>query len=103
MNNSSEARRQINNELKARSHNQQAKKTLEQITPEEIKDELKIDFYCECSDETCTSRVPMTLEEYDTLHNTPARFVITTGHHSPMVEKVTKIQADRAVVEKYAL
>ena len=72
-------------------------------TPEEFHDDLKIDFYCECSDESCAARVPMTFEEYETLHDTPAKFVLAKGHQSPMVEKVTKVEANRIVVDKYAL
>lgn len=103
MKNSSEARRQINNELKARSHNQRAKKILKAHTPKESLDGLKIDFYCECSDDTCNARVPLTIQEYDKVHKSPAAFVLAPGHQSPMVEKVTKTADDHIVVEKYAL
>jgi hypothetical protein len=103
MKNSSNARRQINNELKTRSHNQRVKKTLEHHAPDEVQDELVVDFYCECSDDTCTERIPMTFQEYDELHNSPAKFVLAPGHQSPMVEKVVKADGERTVVKKYAL
>lgn len=103
MSNSSDARRQINNELKIRSHNQKLKRVLEQTTPVDVKGNLRIDFYCECSNEHCNTRVPMTLTEYDKLHSNPARFVIAKGHESPKVERVAKVQAQKTIVEKYAL
>jgi hypothetical protein len=103
MKNSPDARRQINNELKARGHNQRAKKILEEHTPKEALDTLTVDFYCECSDAACNARVPLTFEEYDKLHSSEAAFVLAPGHQSPAVEKVTKANDDHMVVEKYAL
>ncbi|MBC7581672.1 hypothetical protein H7097_02260 [Aeromicrobium sp.] len=103
MKNSTEARRQVNNELKTRSHNMQVKKVLEHHTPQEVQNELSIDFYCECSSESCNARVPMSFEEYDDLHSTPARFVLAVGHESPMVEKVTSTDEGLIVVDKYSL
>ena len=103
MKNSSNARRKINNELKTRSHNQRVEKILDEHTPDEVHDELKVDFYCECSDDTCTVWVPMTFEEYEKLHNSPAKFVLAKGHQSAMVEKVVKAKGDHIVVKKYAL
>jgi hypothetical protein len=89
MKNSSDSRRQINNELKARSHNQRAKKILEEHTPKEALDTLTVDYYCECSDDNCTARVPLTFNQFEKLHKSPAA--------------VTKTADDHIVVEKYAL
>src|SRR6476469_7638949 len=102
MKNSSSARQQVNIELKTRNHNQRVKKILQNHTPEEVQSDLKIDFYCECSDDSCTKRVPMTFKEYDDLHNSPARFVLVKGHQSPMVEEVVKTDSGHLVVDKYA-
>ena len=103
MKNSSDSRRQINNELKSRAHNQRAKQILEHHVPDEVHKELKIDFYCECSDDTCTARVPLTFKEFDKLHSNPATFVLAPGHHSPAIEAIKKKGDDYFVVEKYAL
>jgi tRNA isopentenyl-2-thiomethyl-A-37 hydroxylase MiaE len=103
MKNSSEDRRKINNELNTRSYNQRSKKILKRHTPKELLDKLAIDFYCECSDDSCQARVAMTLDEYEKLHKSQTMFVIAPGHQSPTVEKVTKKQSDKLVVEKYAL
>src|SRR5690242_18207905 len=100
MKNSSNARRQINTELRTRSHNTRVKKMLEEHAPIEVQDDLVVDFYCECSDDNCNDRVPMTLQEYEKLHNSPAKFVLSPGHQSPMVEKVLKEEPDHTVVKK---
>lgn len=103
MKNSSNARRLVNSELKTRSHNKRVKKILAEHTPVEVQNELNVDFYCECSSDTCTVRVPMTFQEYDELHDSPAKFVLAKGHQSPMVERVTLDEPTLTVVEKYAL
>ena len=39
------------------------------------------DFVCECADDTCTSRVRMTAEQYEALRSTPGSFAVLPGHH----------------------
>jgi hypothetical protein len=103
MKNSSNARRMVNNELKTRSRNKRVKKILLEHTPPDAKNDLTVDFYCECSDDACNVRVPMTFEEYEKLHSSPNKFVLAKGHQSPLVEKVTETDGNTIVVEKYAL
>jgi hypothetical protein len=39
------------------------------------------DFVCECADDTCTSPVRMTAEQYEALRSTPGSFAVLPGHH----------------------
>lgn len=48
-----------------------------------------VTFICECSDETCVEKVPLTLDQYDEMRALPARFVVVPGHEAiPLVERV---------------
>lgn len=76
---------------------------IDEHTPPEEKANLAIDFHCECSSDDCTERITMTLQEYETLHSTEAKFVIAKGHEALLVEKITEFNPNNAVVEKYAL
>jgi hypothetical protein len=93
----------VNVELSTRAYNTKAKDMLKVHTPSELQDDLKIDFWCECSDPDCQQRVFLTLEEYEKLHNSKARFVLVEGHEEPAVEETRKKIGNYRVVEKEAL
>jgi len=93
----------INAELAARSFNTKAKDMLKKYTPKEPQKDLVIAFHCECSDENCQARVPLTLEQYERLHKSKAQFVLAKGHIEPKVEKVKARTPNFTVVEKNAL
>lgn len=93
----------INAELAARHTNTKTKDVLRDHIPKEHQPGLRIDFACECADSSCAERVPLTLLEYEKLHNDPARFVICKGHEVAKIEKVHKETINSLVVEKYAL
>lgn len=103
MQNSSSARNQINTELAVRAGNRRVKRVIKDHTPQEEQPGLKIDFYCECSDPSCSARLALTLEQYEKLHDEQSRFIIAKGHATPTVEKVVKTKHSLQVVEKYAL
>jgi hypothetical protein len=61
-------------------------------------------FVCECADETCVERVPMTVSQYDELRAIPARFVVMPGHEAtPLVEKVLFRTSRFSIVRKIGL
>ena len=63
-----------------------------------------IAFVCECADETCTERVPMTAAQYDEVRAIPARFVVVPGHEAtPLVEKVLFRTNEFSIVRKIGL
>lgn len=93
----------INAELAVRSFNTKAKNILKAHTPKGSQSDLVIAFHCECSDENCQERVPLTLRQYEKLHAHKAYFVLAKGHDEPAVEKVKAKAHGFAVVEKEAL
>jgi hypothetical protein len=76
---------------------------MKQHIPAEEHDTVKIEFYCECSDPDCRQKVPLTLEDYEQLHNKDSRFVIFPGHVTPAVERVIHNKPTMQVVDKFAL
>lgn len=57
-------------------------------------------FLCECSDETCFTRVPLVREEYEEVRAHPRRFVVALGHEG---EAQTVARRDGyAVIERDA-
>ena len=93
----------INAELAARSFNSKAKDIIESHNPEGSVSDLIIEFQCECSDETCQERVPLTPKQYERIHSKSSRFVLAKGHEEPRVERVKINRADFTIVEKPAL
>jgi hypothetical protein len=93
----------INIELATRARNTAAKKVIKQRTPSAEQKALRIAFSCECSDPACNSRVPMTLAQYEKLHQNQAAFVLAKGHEEPQLEKISHQQPSYSVVEKFAL
>lgn len=93
----------INAELIVRAHNDRIKAGIEKHMPKEVRATELILFQCECADIDCKQRMPLTLKQYEKLHDDSARFVVLKGHEEPKVEKVHKKTGDLSVVEKYAL
>jgi hypothetical protein len=96
-------KQKINAELAARANNKKSLKVLKNHIPAEEQDGIKIAFQCECSEPTCSAKIPLTLREYNRLHDRFARFVVAKDHVEPTIEKVTKNDRDVQVVEKFAL
>jgi hypothetical protein len=55
-------------------------------------------FICECMNELCDERVPMTLEEYEDVRRGGNRFVVLPGHNVAEVEEVIDVIDGRYVV-----
>jgi hypothetical protein len=60
------------------------------------------EFMCECADDDCFERVPLTLEEYSSVRNSsPTHFFVRPGHVYLDLERVIGGEADRyEIVEK---
>jgi hypothetical protein len=60
----------------------------------------RIEFVCECSDPTCTERVPATRGEYEGVRAQPTTFLLAPGHDEPDIERVVSERSRFDVVEK---
>src|SRR5437762_8071063 len=58
-------------------------------------------YLCECGDDHCFERVPLTRPEYEAVRSHPARFFVVPGHEDLTAGEVVVEQSSRyAVVEK---
>jgi hypothetical protein len=58
------------------------------------------EFVCECSDETCTERIRLSVAEYEQLRSNPRQFVVIAGHEAVDVERVVSDRGSYRIVEK---
>jgi hypothetical protein len=63
-------------------------------------DPSPIDFVCECGNEDCTTPIPLTLGEYESVRANPTHFILVAGHVTPEVERVVADHGSYVVVEK---
>lgn len=67
---------------------------------EAISDEMELEFYCECSDENCLLRIPMSIERYEIIHKDRKQFVIKPGHEVTYIEEVVVLMPEYTIVKK---
>jgi hypothetical protein len=65
-----------------------------------VREGVRVEFYCECGDRACFERVKLTNPEYAALRADPTRFAVVPGHVFPDVERVVQERAGYVVVEK---
>lgn len=90
----SEAEKLARTEALFREVNERIAETAERFDASETK------FVCECADQTCTTRVEATLEEYERVRDDGATFLLVPGHEDDRIESVVQVEGERAVVEK---
>jgi hypothetical protein len=59
-----------------------------------------VDFVCECGRPDCTSRVPLTYEQYEAVRSDGQRFMVLPGHLTGSIERVVEDHGTYQVVEK---
>ena len=64
-------------------------------------DSHKYEFFCECSDATCTERVKLTMSEYEYIRSEPTRFVVKNDHVVTEIEHVVETVPDHMIIEKH--
>jgi hypothetical protein len=57
-------------------------------------------FVCECADDSCTERIYVPFEIYETVRAHPRHFLVAAGHEDGEIEKIVDTGAGFAVVEK---
>jgi hypothetical protein len=60
----------------------------------------RAEFVCECVDRSCTSRIGMTLDEYERVRQKPTWFMTVPGHEVLMLEAVVDENDRYLIVEK---
>ena len=102
-------RHQIENEMLYRRMNEKVGDDLGALDAAHIEkneiylirdDDLLINFKCECSDESCSQRIPMKLSEYQKIHGQRSTFIVMPDHQVDPIESVVKSGATYNVVKK---
>jgi hypothetical protein len=57
-------------------------------------------FVCECTDETCDQRLPLTREEYERVRSDSNSFFVVPGHEISEIEQVVEVAEGYLVVAK---
>lgn len=66
-----------------------------------VDDDMPFSFYCECSNENCHARVPITPKVYHTIHKDKKAFVVVPGHEVERIERVIAKKSGYNVVQKH--
>ncbi len=88
-------KRQAENESVFREANEKVQADLENFTTLAYSEgqadlaptqDMVLNFCCECSDENCRERIPMSIGEYSRLHQDRHNFIISPNHETPAIE-----------------
>ena len=102
-------RKQIENEMIFRRVNEAVIQNLIDIDAEHIKNKdfhllwdktILLQFKCECSDEKCEIRIPLTLKDYQKIHRNRDTFIVKPHHQVDPIEKIIRTEATYIVVKK---
>lgn len=102
-------RRQIENEMIFRRVNEKVGDDLGALDAMHIEDgdvhlirdkDHPLQFKCECSDEYCSTRIPMQLNKYQEIHANRDTFIVLPNHQVDPIEKVLQRTPGYNVVKK---
>jgi thermostable 8-oxoguanine DNA glycosylase len=102
-------RRQIENEMIFRRINEQVGADLDTLDAMHIEDgnphlvrddDVELHFQCECSDENCTARIPISLSRYRQIHLNRDMFIVKLKHQVQEIEDVVSSEARYCIVKK---
>src|SRR4051812_12606451 len=57
-------------------------------------------FVCECTDEACDQRLPLTREEYERIRSDSNSFFVVRGHEIDEIEQIVAVAKQYVVVAK---
>jgi hypothetical protein len=63
-------------------------------------DSDEAEFVCECADATCTDRIDVSIERYESVRSDGATFLLTSGHEDERVEQIVTAEENVTIVEK---
>jgi hypothetical protein len=102
-------KRQIENEMIFRRVNEAVIQNLVDLDAEHTKNNeldllwdqaILLQFRCECSDENCDVRIPLTLKDYQEIHIDRDTFIVKPNHQVDPIEKIIKIEETYSIVKK---
>lgn len=102
-------RRQIENEMIYRRINEKVGDDLGALDAMHVEDgnahlardeDMVLRFKCECSDESCSVRIPMLLSEYQKIHTNRDTFIVLPNHQVDPIETIIKESPIYSVVKK---
>ena len=67
---------------------------------EVISKDMILEFYCECSDEDCMLRIPMSIDQYEDIHKDRKQFIVKPDHDVASVEEVIEHRSGYSIVKK---
>ena len=73
---------------------------IERVAEGQGTDAHEYEFFCECSDRSCTEKVTVTLAEYSHARENPKRFLVVKGHVIQEIEHVVDAADDHVLIEK---
>jgi hypothetical protein len=103
-------RRMAENQVVFRKHNEAVQKSFDELNaiaaeeganPVQLEEDSPLFFFCECSDESCRTRIKVTPKDYNKIHTARNRFVIVCGHEVSEIEDVTAKTPEYCVVTKH--
>lgn len=62
---------------------------------------IRLHFYCECSDEKCKERITVSMETYKSIHKNNLRFFVLPGHETTLCESIVKTTRKYYIVQKF--
>jgi hypothetical protein len=86
------------NEAMYRAVNRELQRASEE-TGADANDQLEV--LCECGREGCSTTLTLTSTEYDEAHAQRDRFVVTSGHENPQIERVVARKEQYLIVDKF--
>ncbi len=98
----SSERRLVENELLFRDANTKVQERVKlDNRSHQIPKNLKLHFYCECSNFHCRDRIMITATAYERAHKSRFHFITLPGHENAAVEKIVGGNHVYTVVEKF--
>jgi hypothetical protein len=83
------------NEVLFRAVNERIEEVVQPGADEEM------DFLCECGNERCAEKVPITRDEYERVRADPVHFFVVPGHEILDIESVVREDERYLVVRKH--
>jgi hypothetical protein len=78
----------------------QVNERIEDVGTALARDDVPMEFLCECDDPDCVEKVSATRAEYEAIRAVATQFVVLPGHEDPDIEHVVQQTERFLVVEK---